>query len=155
MRKTMSLLAVLGLSGTLLAADSFVGTWNLSVAKSKVSNPEAMPKREILKIEAVGNNIKWTYNGVDASGKTYTWVYSAKDKYDGKHYRITGMSDLDTWGLKRIDATTLEHVGKKAGKDVARGQIVVSKDGKTLTMTVKETNPKEQAFTATWVWDKQ
>jgi hypothetical protein len=154
MRKAMVVLAVFGLIGTLWAADPFVGTWKLSVAKSKVSNPGTMPKSEILKVEAaLGNSTKWTYEGVDASGKPYTMVCSAK--YDGKDYPMTGMPSIDTWALKRIDATTCEHVGKKAEKEVARGRIISSKDGKTLTMTVKETNPKGQGFTATWVWDKQ
>jgi hypothetical protein len=92
-----TIVLILALAALALATDPFVGTWNLSVAKSKVSNPGAMPKSEILKIEGVGSSIKWTYEGIDAGGKQYTAVCSAK--YDGKDYPMTGMPSIDTWAL--------------------------------------------------------
>ena len=46
MRKAPLLFAVLGLAGSPWAADPFVGTWMLNVAKSKASNPNLMHKSE-------------------------------------------------------------------------------------------------------------
>ncbi len=155
------IILTLALATLALAADPFVGTWKLNVAKSKVSDPGMMPKSEIFKAEALDNGIKRAYEGVEANGKAYKTVVSAR--YDEKDYPVTGgvldpvtgSSFVDTEALKKIDATAFEYVDKKAGKEVAIGRVAVSKDGKTLTHTLKVTNPKGLDLKATWIYDKQ
>ncbi len=44
--------------------------------------------------------------------------------------------------LKRIDAHTTEHIDKKSGKVVMTFTRKVSRDGKTLKVTVTGTNPQ-------------
>ena len=153
MRKAMLLLAVLGLAGVLWAADPFVGTWKLNVAKSKATDPSVMPKSEVLKTEAVDNGLKDVWDGVDADGKAYHVTWSPK--YDAKDYPITGDPTVDTCMLKKTDATTFQFVCKKAGKQAMTGRDTVSKDGKTHTMTFKGINPKGQEYSGTFVYDKQ
>jgi len=148
----MLLLAVFAFVGALWAADPFVGTWKLNVAKSKAANPSLMPKSEVQKSEGLDNSLKTVFDGVDIDGKPYYMTWSAK--YDGKDFPNTGDPDADTIALREIDATTFEFVLKKAGKEVMVGRDTVSKDGKTRTMTVKGINPT-QGFGGTFVYDKQ
>jgi hypothetical protein len=56
---------------------------------------------------------------------------------------------------KKIDTNTILFVFKKAGKEVGRWQITVSKDGKTQTWTGKAINPKGQVVSGTFIYDKQ
>ncbi len=55
----------------------------------------------------------------------------------------------------RVNPNTLKYVNKKNGKEVARGQVVVSKDGKTFTDTGGGKDEKGQTFTWSIVMEKQ
>jgi steroid delta-isomerase-like uncharacterized protein len=148
-----SLFRQLGVQPQAMAADPFVGTWKMNVAKSKTTDPSAMPKSETAKVEAVDNGLKVTIEGVGADGKAYHFEYSAK--YDGKDYPITGYSAADTIAQKKIDPNSYELMAKKAGKEVERWRVAISNDGKTQTLAGKGTNAKGQEYKATFVYDKQ
>src|SRR5438046_2124390 len=66
------------------AADSSVGTWKVNLAKSKYDPGPAPKTPNVIKIEADGNGIKVTNDGVNAEGQTPHVTYAAK--YDGKDY---------------------------------------------------------------------
>jgi hypothetical protein len=154
MRKVMFLLAVFGFVGLLWAADPFVGTWKLNLAKSKY-DPGPPPKSTTGKIEAQDNGFKLVADSVDSQGKPGHVEYTVK--YVGKDYPVTttgGPSDL-TLAIKKIDANTHDVVVKQGGKEVQTYREVVSKDGKTLTRTTKGKNAKGQAFNNTVVFDRQ
>jgi hypothetical protein len=152
MRKAMLLLAVFGLVGLLWAADAIVGTWKLNVAKSKVSDPSMMPKTETIKNEAIDNGLKTTFDGVDAKGKPY---HSVSSQYYGKDLPVTGNPDSDTSLITKSDANNYVIVNKKAGKEVERYQIVISKDGKVSTVTDKGKDSKGKEYSATYIYDRQ
>jgi|WetSurMetagenome_2_1015567.scaffolds.fasta_scaffold100404_2 hypothetical protein len=147
MRKIMLFLAVFGLVASLWAADPFVGTWKMNVAKS---NANPTPKSQTLKIAAQDGGFKWAFDTIEADGKATGGVWSGK--YDGKDYSLTENTDFDTVATKKINANTLDSVMKKGGKVVGAGREVVSKDGKTLTLTSKLTNAQGQSVS---VYDKQ
>lgn len=138
---------ILALASVAMAADPFVGTWKLNVAKS---NASPAPKGQTLKITAQNSGFKWAFDTVEADGTATNGVWAGK--YDGKDYSLTGNSNFDTVATKRTDANTLDVVLKKGGKVVGTGRNVVSKDGKTLTMTGKLTNAQGQDVS---VFDKQ
>ena len=133
-------------------ADPMIGTWKLNLSKSKFS-PGPPPKSQTLTYEAVGQGVKVTVKGTDAEGKPIDFQTTAN--YDGKDYPVTGAPDRDTTARKRIDAHTMETTHKKAGKVVATGTSVISKDGKTITLTEKGINAKGEKFSNTVVFDKQ
>jgi hypothetical protein len=144
---------VLALAVIAVAADSFIGTWKLNVAKSKASDPSLIPKSEILKNVAQDNGIKTIFDGADAQGKaTHS---ESSGTWDGKDLSVTGDPGSDMVALKRVDANTLEVVAKKAGKVVATYQSTVSKNGKTMTIAGKGKDAKGQEWSATTVYDKQ
>jgi hypothetical protein len=145
------LVAMSPLSG-FAQTDPSIGTWKLNLAKSKFS-PGPPPKDQTLTYEAVGEGIKLTVKGTDGEGKPIDSQYTAN--FDGKDYPVTGNPNWDTVSLKRIDAYTVEFTRKKAGKVVGTGTNVVSKDGKTRTITAEGVNAKGEKTSSTAVYDKQ
>jgi hypothetical protein len=116
----------------LAQTDSFVGTWTLSVAKSKYS-PGPPPTAQTCTYKAAAQGVKVTVKGTGADGKPLLMQYTAN--YDRKDYPVTGNADFDATSVKRIDAYTSEFTRKKAGKVVQTGTNVVAKDGKTRPST--------------------
>jgi hypothetical protein len=153
MRKVMLLLVVLGLAGALWAADPFVGNWKLNLAKCKADIPTLLPKSETVKIVALDNGFKTTFDGVDSQGKAYRNEWSAT--YDGKEHPVTGDPDTDMVFMKKIDPNTITVGAKKAGKEVSSWRVSISKDGKTQTAVGKVKDAKGQESNMTEVFDKQ
>lgn len=129
-----------------------VGTWHLNVAKSTYS-PGPAPKSQVLKIEAAGEGEKVTSESVSAAGDKTVSVYTAN--YDGKPYPITGSPTADMVSLKRVDAHTSERTDTKGGKAVQTFVRAVSKDGKTMTVTVKGTNAQGQTVNNVVLFEKR
>ena len=150
MRKVMLFVAVLGLFGSLWAANPFIGTWKINMAESSPIPPH---ESGIIKIEAQDNGLKVVSDEVGADGKATRTEYAAK--YDSKDYPVTGNPNVDTVAITRIDANTVEAVWKKGGIAVGRNRGVVSKDGKTMTVTTKGKNAQGQEVTNTLVLNKE
>jgi hypothetical protein len=134
------------------ATDPASGTWELNLAKSKFS-PGPAPKSQTRSYAVTGADVKYTLKGIDAEGKPTLVQYTAK--YDGKDYPVTGAQDFDAIALKRVDAVTAQATLKKGGKVTQTATRVVSKDGKTLTLTTTGTNVKGQAVNNVLVFDKR
>jgi hypothetical protein len=145
-------LSVPALSVMTFGEDNNVGTWKLNLAKSKYT-PGPAPKSQTLKIEASGDGVKYTADGIGPDGKPTHGEFTAQ--YDGKDYPFTGNPDADTISYKRIDAHNVEAVTKKNGKTTITAKIVVSKDGKTRTLTQTGKNAQGQVVKNTVVYDKQ
>lgn len=145
------LISVLALSVVAFGADNNIGTWKLNLAKSKFS-PGPAPKSETLKIEAWGTDgFKLTSDGVGADGKPTHAEYSAK--YDGKDYP-TG-SPENTTSYKRIDANNFEGISKVKGSVTTSVKVVISKDGKTTTLTTTGKDAQGREVANVTVFDKQ
>ena len=139
-------------SSVALAADNWLGTWKLDLAKSKYS-PGPAPKSLTLKYEATPGGIKFTGDGVDAEGKpTHTMFLS---KFDGKDVPYEGNPDADTASPKRIDDNSYENTWKRGGKAMMNAKVAVSGNGKTMTVTQTGTNAKGEAVNNTAVYNKQ
>ncbi len=132
MKKAMLFLVMFGLVGSVRAADNpFIGIWKLNIAKSKASDPSAMPKSEVAKNVAQGNLIKTTFDWVDSQGKSYHHEWTGE--WNGKDFPVTGDPYSDMRAVKRVDANTIEVVTKKAGKEISTWRMTIPKDGKTMT----------------------
>jgi len=134
-----------------LAADGFLGTWKLNDAKSKLAPGTA--KNSTVVYSTMGDNMMVTIDGTDAAGKpTHNeWM----GKFDGKDYPVTGDSSSDARSVKKIDDHTLTFTVKKGDKVLFTGQIVLSADGKSRTVTTEGTDASGKKITATAVYDKQ
>jgi len=155
MRKSLlaGLCSVMVLSGSIaLAADNWIGTWKLNVAKSKYT-PGPGPKSQTLKFEASPVGITLTAEGVNAEGAATKSSYTSK--FDGKDVAWAGNPDADMAAPKRVDDNTYTNTWKRGGKAVMTAKVVVSKDGKTLTVNQTGKNAKGEAISTTGVYEKQ
>lgn len=136
--------------------DPHLGMWKQNFAKSTFTPARTGPAPQSVtrKYEVFeGNGFKYRAETVSADGKRETVTYSAH--LDGKEVPHVGAANADTIALKRIDASSFDVTLKKAGKVVLAGTNVVSKDGKTLTVTAKGTNAQGQPISMMLVFEKQ
>jgi hypothetical protein len=150
-RQGVLLAAVFLVAAAAFAADwMMMGTWKLNEAKSKLSPGSA--KNHTVVYTVVGNSVKITVDGTDADGKpTHNeWIGA----FDGKDYPVTGDPTQDMRSYRKIDDHNLAFTIKKAGEVTLSGKIVVSKDGKSRTVTSTGTDAKGSAFTNVAVYDR-
>ena len=156
--QTKPLTLVIALTSVLAFAavafsDNHAGTWKLNLAKSSYS-PGPAPKSQTLKIEAWGDDgLKYAADGVGPDGKPTHAEFQAK--FDGKDVPFKGNPDADTLAYKRIDANTLEATTKMKGKTTLIAKVVVSKDGKTRTVTQTGTDAQGRTTKNVLVYEKQ
>jgi len=137
---------------TLCFADNAnMGTWKLNETKSNFA-PGATKNNTVM-YEAAGDSVKVTVDGTDKDGKSVHNEWTGK--FDGKDYPVSGDANTDARSYKRIDDHTLELTGKKDGKVVTKGRIVVSADGKSRTVTTSGTDSTGKTEKNTAVYDKQ
>ena len=133
-------------------SDPVIGTWKLNLAKSKYS-PGPLPKSSTLHYEVTAQGLRDTSEGIDAEGKPTKVVFMVI--YDGKPHPTTGSADFDASTYTRVDDYTVNLIRIKAGKVVQTGTRVLSKDGKTETVTTTGVNAKGQQINNVVVYDKQ
>jgi hypothetical protein len=136
----------------LAQSDPHVGTWSLNVNKSKYS--PGLPPRQQTSIYAVeGSGIKVTTKGVGMLGQPTSTDYTAA--FDGKDYPVKGNADWDAVVLRRVDSHTIEFTRKKSGKVVQTATSVVSKDGKTRTITTTGVNAQGAKVNIVAVYERK
>ena len=137
----------------MFGADSSVGTWKYNAAKSKSTSSNPIKSQTDVREATPDGGAKLTRTAQMTDGTAVN--YSVTFKYDGKEYPATG-APYDLVSVTRIDANTFSFETKKTGgKYHMTGQTVISKDGKTLTQTIKGTDAQGKPVTATQVFDKQ
>lgn len=142
-----------GATSVWAAEEALMGTWKLNLAKSKFT-PGPPPKSQTLTYEPSGaNGIRRTNDEVNAKGEPSHSVVTYV--FDGKEHPVTGSPTVDTVVNRRIDAYTTERVQKKGEKVVNTLRRVVSKDGKTLTITEEGTDDLGKPFSEVTIYDKQ
>ena len=127
-----------------------LGTWKLNEAKSKLAGKA---RNHTVVYEAVGDQTKVTVDGVDENGGAVHNEWTGK--FDGKDYAVTGDPTSDVRSYRMTGKNTLSITGKKGGKVTLSGRIVVSRDGKTRTVTTTSTNAHGKKVTNVAVYDKQ
>lgn len=127
-----------------------LGTWKLNEAKSKFAGKA---RNQTVVVEAAGDQIKVTVDGVDESGAAAHNEWTGK--FDGKDYPITGDPNADARYYRMVNKTTWEIANKKGGKTILSGRIVISSDGKTRTVTTNGTDAQGNKLTNVAVYDKQ
>ena len=77
------------------------------------------------------------------------------EEHDGKEYPFKGNPDADHITYKRTDAFHVEAMTTLKGKPAGNTKVVVSKDGKTRTLTQTGTNAQGQTINNVVVYEKQ
>jgi hypothetical protein len=132
MRKILYVMALLAFATPLFASDPNVGTWKLDSAKTKYTT--GTPAKDVtLVIVQDGNNLQITATGTNADGSPIAIKYTIP--VAGGPGTVQ-QGPFDAIVSKRMSATSRENTFTKDGKVVRTRKAVVSKDGKTLTVTV-------------------
>jgi hypothetical protein len=134
-----------------LAADPQMGTWKLNESKSKIT-PGTLKNTHVVYSSMFGQ-VKVKSDGIDANGKPIHVEWSGK--FDGKDYPVSGDPNSDARSYTKVNERTLTTVNKKNGKVTVKGQIVVSGDGKSRTLTLNGTTPKGKKFKNVAVYDRE
>lgn len=136
-------------------ADSSLGTWKYNADKSKITVGANPLKSRIEVVEATPDGgFKVTRTDQRTDGTTINSIVACK--YDGKKCPVTGNPVVDAASYKRVNAnTTTSESFKKSGETYQKGTTVVSKDGKTKTVTFKGVDAQGKPLAGTIVYDKQ
>src|SRR6059036_1410812 len=131
--KMIMLALVVFFAGAIVAsADSpQMGTWKLNEAKSKFA--AGATKNNTVVYEAAGDMIKVTVDGTDGTGAATHNEWTGK--FNGRYYAVTGDPTSDMRSYRIINSHTLALTAKKGGRVTLTGRIVVSRNGKTRTVT--------------------
>jgi hypothetical protein len=131
------------------AGDLLFGVWNLNVPKSKYVGAPT-PKGQTRTYEVDPRGVKTRIRTTYADGQSADVEYVAD--YDGVEYPLIGSPDYDAIALKRINAFAAEATLTHAGRLMAKVVRLISEDGKTMTITVRDGNG---ALRSIAVYDKQ
>ena len=155
MRRVMLFLAVIGLAGSLWAADPIVGKWKLNLEKSKPApgQQDTVKGMTVTTIEA-GPDLETTFEGTAADGTAFSMkfispkqgglVKAEQPQTEGNFVVITLIKPGEMYG------TSIQ-----AGKQVEFSHTVVSKDGKTMSRTLKTMNDQGKLIESSMVFDRQ
>jgi hypothetical protein len=128
------------LTAAFAQSDPFNGSWKLNVAKSKMQ-PATASKSEIIHYEIAGDEERFVSDAVTMKDEPESIKYNARYD-DGKAYPFTitisgkvtnpGASTM----VRKIDQWTRERYNVRNGKPVIASRRTVSRDGKTMTITI-------------------
>ena len=158
MKKAMLFLTMFGCACFAWAVHPFAGTWKLNVAKSKPAAGQTIPVKEMTVIcKEVGTDLETVFTGTGPDGKPFEYKFTnpqlggvlgagpaAQSPAEASFIVITVMNPSDIYG------TSIEK-----GKQVEVSHTVVSRDGKTMTRTVKGMNAQGKTTESLQVFEKQ
>jgi hypothetical protein len=111
------------------------GTWEFNPQKSKMNL--SLPPRNLTRtyVDRGGGVYIYTQTGNGPDGRSVFSMYVARD--DGKEYPIfvRGQDEMGVISIKMVDAYTAEQT-EKVGTTTTTAKRELSRDGKTLTITV-------------------
>lgn len=119
-------------------ADPILGRWELDISKSKF-DPGPPPQRELRLYEPEHEGIKAVVAITDANGRTTTFEYVTS--YNDVASAVTGSETSDAVRMRKIDEYTVEAELSQNGRIVGRTRRVVSRDGQTMTITLRRELP--------------
>jgi hypothetical protein len=152
MRCTKLAFACLAIAAALFAAEPFAGTWTLNAGKSKYKTGQP-PKEQTVTIAESGSDLEVTIKGTAANGTPISTRYMTPAA--GGEGKIIASSDFDAVSSKRIGPNRREVSYSKGGKVIETIHSTVSRDGKTLTVSVKGTDGQGKPIDAVVVYDRQ
>lgn len=143
--------ALLAVAAILFAAEPFAGTWKLNSAKSRYKAGEP-PKEQTVTIAESGSDLDVTIKGTGADGTPISSHYTVPAA--GGEGKVIE-SPYDAVSGKRLGPDRREISYSKGGNVVLTVHSRVSKDGKTMTVTVKGTAAQGKPVDAVAVYDRQ
>ena len=130
---------MLALSSSAPALDHepLLGTWRLNFAQSTFASGPPPYTRVTTKIESSDDGLKVIYDMVGERGGVTHWEWMGR--LDGKDYPLEGIEEVATNAYSRITDRTYDVVSKINGRITTTTRIVISPDGRTMTVTSTST----------------
>ncbi len=150
MRYIKLMLVLAGFATTLCAADPFVGTWKMNLAKSKY-NAGMAPKEQTVTIAENGSDLNVKVTGTAGDGAKIAYNYTVPSK--GGTGKVIGSAPFDGVSSKRAGTNDREITYMNGGKNLYTVHSKV--DGNALTVTAKGVNATGQPIDATATYEKQ
>ena len=137
--KAFTVFAVLCVSSTTLisAQKPFAGTWKLNVTKSTFPPGKGI-KEMTLTFEAVGD--KWKQVGTGTYSDGSPLIHNYVMAWDGKDHPVNPKAPGWTLAVAQVDDYTQNVTVKQDGEVVDSGRVLISKDGKTMTLSHLDPN---------------
>jgi len=156
MRRTAYLISLLGLAATLYAADPFLGTWKLNVAKSKVPSNSPFAAKDVTVVaEEKGDLVDVTVKGTAENGSPISVHYTVPKSGGVLKFEQGGPTNDITVTTRRIGNNTMDSVITSAdGKQVGTDHSVVSPNGKSLRLSRKGADPQGKPFETVEIYEK-
>jgi hypothetical protein len=136
----------------LASGADLAGSWKLNTTKSKYVGMPA-PKEQTVTYATQGSGWKYDAKGTAADGQPInaSFVYVK----DGVEAAMTGFPYGDAIVLQNGNSDSSTATFKRQGKVVGNAKRVISKDGKSMTITGAVTQADGKKGTYTAVYDKQ
>jgi len=132
--------------------DPFAGIWRLNAQKSRYPRGEC-PKSMVIVMESAGEGIRYRSETSYANGNSSRAEYNAA--YYGKEAIVMGSAGLLLpVSLSRPDTNTVVAKYHRGLQVVATSRRVVSKDGRTMTITTVSPNKSGKNVTSIGVYEK-
>jgi hypothetical protein len=132
--------------------EAWFGVWQLNLEKS-VYNPGPAPyKRATMKVERVGDRVRFSYDFVHLRGGVQHLEWTGR--FDGKDYMVQGIDEYMTYAYKQMAERTYEIVAKADGQIAAVATVTLPPDGRTLTTVTRRKNARRKDLTNTTIHDK-
>ena len=144
------LFASIGLSVFAQSKDPFASTWLLARGKSDFDPPSNFFRRTLI-LEPIESGHKCIVRTVTDRQQTIEYVYEAR--FDGKDTPSEN-TPFETMAIKRVDANTIDRIGKIKGQVVETSTMKLSEEGRVLTLTTKGSF-EGQNYSSTQVFNRQ
>ena len=140
--------------------DPFNGTWKLNVARSTMQ-PQTFSKSEIIRLRITGDQEEFVSEAVTGNDEMESIKYTARyDDGKASPFEIVISGKRINPGamtmVRKVDAWTRERYNVRDGKPVIGSRRVLSKDGKTMTLTILRVGPDgKESIVETRILEKQ
>ena len=153
---TIVVLLVTFISGTALsqAPSPLIGSWKFNPEKSKLIftlTPQSLVRTYV---DRGGGVYIFSQQGTEPDGASTFSTYTARDDGNEYPFLVRGADEVGTISIKTVDAYTAEQT-QKLGEVTTTATRMISRDGKTLTITVKPRTADAGNDVDVFVFDKQ
>jgi hypothetical protein len=137
----------------ILLDEPLIGVWRLDFSQSQFPSGPSAYSRVITRIEPFKDGVKVVYDMVGVRGGVTHWEWAGK--LDGNDYPLRGAEEVVTNAYMRTGERAYTMLFKVDGRPVTTNNIVISADGRTMTVTSPARNTKGQPVVNTAVYIRQ
>ena len=155
MRRTLLLLAIFGLAGSLWAADPIIGTWKLNIEKSKLPPDMSNIKELSFVIRETGDDYELIAKGVQKNGSQFFEKMISPKQGGFRNYEGRDPAEGITVLEVPMDDETAYSIRLRNGRVISVTQWILSEDGRTWRAIGKARTSEGKPYEGLQWWEKQ